>query len=58
MEIILRSYFGDGSGVTDDLLGKEKSCLVCDADDKLLLVGEILSLLAQGADFTVSFVEE
>ena len=43
MEIVLRSFFGEGSGVSEDLIGNEKSCLVVGEDEKLLLIGEILS---------------
>lgn len=43
MEIVMSTYFGQGSGVIDDLIGKEHETHVMASTDCMLLVGEILS---------------
>lgn len=57
MEVVITTSFGYASGVVDDLIGREKSTLVCDQKDTLLILGEIISELAQGNDIKIRFCE-
>lgn len=57
MEVVITTSFGYASGVVDDLIGREKSTLVCDKEDILLILGEIISELAQGNDIKIRFCE-
>lgn len=58
MQIIVTSSYGFGSGVSDKLLGERIETLVVDQNDVMLLIGQIMSHLAQGHDLDIQFDED
>lgn len=58
MDIIIETYFGDGSGALGDLYGKRDQCIVLGQHDSMLAIGEILCAIGQGMDIRVTYAKE
>lgn len=56
MDIVIQTYFGAGSGVSDDLIGKIESTSVLAPHDCMLAIGEILCAIGQGLDVRVHYI--
>ena len=56
MEVVLRSYFGAGSGLVDDeYSGLEKSCFVTHSSDVAGILGFLMSAVSECSDIRVEF---
>lgn len=58
MEVLIRSFFGSGSGVVEDIIGKEHNTYVFDQDDTLHIISAILGAFSDGDDIQVMYLEE